>query len=93
MEIKRYGKALFESDTANLQQSLEILQPKFEVFLSGDVSDPVGINRIRAFVTDTMLVAVYEDCMNEFPDLSQLEKQFHTAFRYLKYYFPEAPTP
>ena len=95
VEIKRYGKALFEIDQENLPAALEEMQPEFRIFLGSpaDIANPVNLRRLEAFVSDTLLRAVYEDCLEQFPDLYGLEKSLNNAFRYYRYYIPENPVP
>ena len=45
------------------------------MFLEGDLNDSANLKRIYEYITDTMLIAVYNDCINEYPDMSELEEQ------------------
>ncbi|HPE55881.1 MAG TPA: hypothetical protein P5514_11425 [Bacteroidales bacterium] len=91
VKIKRYGEALFNIDTTQLLPELKRLQPDFPVFLEGDLNNPVSLNRILNFVQDTLLISVYEDVEQTYPDLDLFTSQLNDAVRHLKYYFPKAP--
>ncbi len=91
--IHRYGRALFEINRDSLGEQLRQLQPEFEIFLGNDLDNPVNLQRIDAFISDTMLQNVYKDCMKKYPDLTSLQDQLYDAFRYYHYYFPDRPIP
>jgi hypothetical protein len=93
VQIKRYGKTLFSLDTTDLKNELLKIQDAFPVFLDGDLDDPYSLSRIRGFVSDTILINLNKDCQEKFPDLIGIENQLESAFRYYKYYFPEAIIP
>jgi len=93
VQIKRYGKALFSLDTTNLKAALINIQEDYPVFLDGDLEDPHNLNRIRGFVSDTILINLNKDCQQKFPDLSNIEANLESVFRHYKYYFPEAIIP
>lgn len=93
IEIKQYGKALFELDTTNLKSGLGRLQPEFPVFLSGDLENKDNINRIRQFVQDTLLIRVYNDSRDKFSDIGWLQEDLTSAFRYITYYYPTFQVP
>ncbi|MFD2203700.1 gliding motility lipoprotein GldB [Shivajiella indica] len=42
---------------------------------------------------DTLMMALYEEVNKEFKDMSGLEEDLLTAFKYIKYYFPEFKIP
>jgi hypothetical protein len=76
-----------------LNAELEKLQPLYPMFLAGDLNDSLNLQRINDYISDTLLIAVYNDCINDYPDLSELEGELTEAFRYFKYYFPEKKLP
>ncbi|MDP3443571.1 MAG: hypothetical protein Q8T08_12000 [Ignavibacteria bacterium] len=93
INIKRYGKTLFELDTSHLQQELTVIQPSYMHFLAGDLNDTTNINQIYNFVTDTQLITYYHRSMEVYPDLSILEGNLTTAFRRFHYHFPQHILP
>ncbi len=93
LKIKRYGKALFEADTARFKEELYRLQKEFPFFLSGDLEDTANYNQLYRYVTDTQIIRIYRQTMERYPDLRLLEKNISEAFSYLKYYFPRYPIP
>jgi len=92
-EIKRYGKALFELDTNSFLDDLNRIRPEFMAFLDADFEDTANLNKIRKFVTDTQLIALYRQTMRLYPDLQQLEKELNQSFRRMQYHFPGREIP
>lgn len=93
VKIHRYAKALFSIDTSNLQAELKKLQPQFPVFLDGDLDDSYSLNSMRGFITDTFLIRVQHDVETVYPNLSSIENELNKAFKYYKYYYPNARLP
>lgn len=93
VSVQRYGKAIFELDTASLQQELKRIQPQFPVFLNGDLDDPGTLQRMKDFITDPQLIAADRDCHQAFEDLGWLEDELTLAFRHYAYYFPGRDLP
>lgn len=86
--IKRYGKALFELDTTQLQQALIGIQPDFYHFLDANLYDSSNILKIHNFVTDTQLRKLYQRSLQIFPALTQTETDLTQAFRRFHYHLP-----
>jgi hypothetical protein len=93
IKISRYEKALFNIGKSNLKTGLKNLQPQFPMFLDGDLEDSLNFLKIRNYLEDTLIVSVYNDCQLLYPDLSALEEELTSAFRYCKYYYPNTKTP
>lgn len=93
VKVNRYAQELFAIDTSNLRTELETLQPKFPIFLNGDLDDPYSLKRIKGFITDTFLIRVEKDCEATYPNLSKIEKDLEDAFKHYKYYYPETKIP
>lgn len=93
VNIHRYGKALFEIDKANLKAELEKLQPQYSIFLDGDLDDTLNLIQLSEYINDTLLISVSKDCFVAYPNLSDLENEMTSSFKYLKYYYPEKITP
>jgi hypothetical protein len=60
VKIKRYGKTLFELDTADFQNELKRIKPEFPLFLDADLNDSTNILQLYNYVTDTQLISIYE---------------------------------
>ncbi len=93
LKIHRYGKALFELDTSNLQEGLKSIQNEFRLFLGADLNDPANVQQIYDFVSDTQLISIYKQTMEVYPNLDETEGQLSDAFSRYLYFFPEKKLP
>lgn len=93
VKINRYEKELFGISLNNLKQDLKKLKPKYSFFLDGDLNDSTNIIQIKNYLTDPLITKLYSDCIKKYPDVTDLEKQFTSAFRYFKHYYPNKKTP
>jgi hypothetical protein len=93
VHIKRYGKALFEIDTAHFTEGLKKIQPEFPYFLDADLNDTANTNQLHSFVADTQVRRIYKKTMEVFPDLDSLEGELSDAFSRYQYFFPENRIP
>lgn len=59
----------------------------------GSDSDSVTVRRLKEFALNADLDTVYKHTQNKFKDLKDVERGLSTAFRHLKYYYPEATIP
>ncbi len=100
--IERFEKDLFAINPDNIEGGLTDLRSKYGNFLNLYLFGVTGIgskdsllmyDRLRGFLTDTSLKAVYTDCENMYSNFEDKEKEFTEAFRYYKYYFPEKEVP
>lgn len=89
LEIKQYGKALFDADTANLQATLKTLQPQFPQFLSADLNDPANIQQLYDFVSDTFLISLNKSVRTLYPDITELEQKLLPVYQRFSYYYPD----
>ncbi|MCF6171700.1 MAG: hypothetical protein L3J66_12040 [Bacteroidales bacterium] len=93
LKIHRYGKALFELDTSDLQAGLEMIQNEFRLFLGTDFDDSLNVRQIYDFVSDTQLITIYKKTIEVFPDLNGTEAQLSDAFSRYRYFFPDKNLP
>ena len=93
VKIHRYGKALFQLDTANLQAGLKGIQDEFRLFLGANLNDTANVQQIRDFVSDTQLISVFRETMEVYPNLDNAEGQLSDAFSRYRYFFPEKELP
>ena len=89
LQIKQYGKALFEADTANLQSALKILQPQFPQFLSADLNDSANIQQLYDFISDTFLIGLNKSVRTLYPDVAQIEKALLPVYQRFNHYYPD----
>ncbi len=45
------------------------------------------------YFNDPYVIELYDSVATHFPDLNEFEKQMEQSLRYVKFYFPEKPTP
>ena len=93
VEVKRYGKALFELDTSQISKGLQQIKQEFKYFLDSDLNDSNNIKQIYDFVSDTALINIYKKSIEVYPDNEFLNKQLNGAFKYFNYYYPQKPLP
>jgi len=92
-EIHRYEKALFTINPEQLSQGLTAIGGEYKIFLGDQYLDQANIIRLKSFISDTSMEALYHATMLCYPDLTKQSNELTQAFRYFKYYFPENATP
>ncbi|RLD45380.1 MAG: hypothetical protein DRI89_01330 [Bacteroidetes bacterium] len=93
LKIHRYGKALFDLDTSNLQVGLKGIQNEFSLFLAADLNDPENVQQIYDFVSDTQLIFISKKTMEVYPNLDGVEASLSDAFSRYQYFFPKEKIP
>ncbi len=93
LEIHRYEQALFSIDPNNLAKGLEQLQPQFGVFFNPGWNDTLNLLRLKDFITDPEIGAVYRLTQKEFKDISPLKTELEKAFSQLRMYEPNFTIP
>ncbi|NVO03729.1 MAG: gliding motility lipoprotein GldB [Bacteroidetes bacterium] len=94
VKIKRYEKALFSINPNNLKAELKPLVKDYGIFLGGaNLNDSVKLLDMKEYLTAPQIQEAYHAIIKEFPDVSDLEKQFSSAFKYFKHYYPEKKIP
>ncbi len=103
-EIRRFEKDLFSLDTTNLEIGLEQLKSAYPVFAPLYFGQILGIDgeRIKpedetayigGFIQHPPIQHLYDTCMVLYGNFEPVQAEFTQAFKYLKHYFPELPTP
>lgn len=93
VNVKRYGKAIFELDTSKMAKELKSIKPEFPLFLNADLDDTSNVNQIKNFVSDTALIRIFNKTNEVFPNNKYLDEQLSTFFKYFNYYFPQINLP
>ena len=93
VKIKRYEQALNNIAKDSLAEGLKSLQKDYYFFVGDNPSDPNHVNQIRNYLHDKIIKQLYLEVQKQFPDLSDMEKEFSQAFSLLKYHFPDATLP
>lgn len=91
--IKRYEVDLFNIDTSHFEEGIKRIFPEYKVFLGNQLPDQVGMEQLRAFVTDPQVRATYQYTMQKFPDLKWLNKGLDDAFTIYHKELPNKPVP
>lgn len=96
VEIIRLEQQLFSSTSKNeinafLQENKSFAQK----FLQVDEypHDSLLVNQLHALVHNPSLDTVYQESQQIFGDMEDIREEFETAFRYIKYYYPEFRVP
>jgi len=93
VNIHRYGKALFETDTANFLYEVSKIQDEFSLFLGNDIDNPTVLAPLYEYVTDTQLRSISDTTLKVYPDLISLENSLSDAFSRYHYFFPKKKIP
>lgn len=106
IEIRRFDKDLFGIDTLNTEKSLVDLETKYPEFghlffnnilmsKNPEIAPEGHENYVRGFVNHPFARNLFDTTQLVFPDadIQKAEAEFEQAFQYLKYYFPNLPTP
>ncbi|MDA3846513.1 MAG: hypothetical protein PF505_08205 [Vallitaleaceae bacterium] len=102
VKIEHFERDLMNVDTANIEQSIADLRSVYGDFFTRYVTNVIMIGspdssnfspRLKAFVSDSMVVEVYKESQLVFADISDIQKEINDAFKYIKYYFPDKKIP
>ena len=96
VRIRRLEQPLFEAKSrgeisAFLKEN-ELFAQKF-LRISEYPSDSILVDQLWQLSQDPHLDTLYMESQQIFADLKQWEEQFETAFRYIKYFYPEFQPP
>ena len=92
VEIFEYNKALFAIDTANFEEGIYAIRPKFQALL-GDTISPVEALFLKDFVTDTFIMKINKLTEETFPNSALVSDNVKGVYQHLKYYYPEITIP
>ena len=95
VHIKRYEKDLFSLDTEHLSEGLQQISKEYPALLieDGVWNDPEMLDQLKAYVSDPIIREIYNDVMQQFPDLKDIEAELNKAMGYYLTYFPEDSVP
>ncbi|MDR2409735.1 MAG: hypothetical protein LBE13_16715 [Bacteroidales bacterium] len=93
IKIKRYEQALNNIPKDSLQSGLIALQKDYYFFVGNDPEDSANVEQIRSYLNDKVIKQLYQEVQKQYPDLSDMEKEFSASFSLLKYHFPQANIP
>lgn len=104
VEVRRFEQDLFDLAPQLAEEDWDGLQIKYPVFLPLFVDKVLGmegqlitdkdrIKFLEGFINFPELVKLRETIEDQYGDFSELEESFKQAFKYYKYYFPDAEIP
>lgn len=100
--VIRYAQAMMDIDTNNVRSELEALIQKYPTFSDLYFKQLTGLHvenqdsfyqNVTYFLKDDRINKLKDLIREEFDDFSDIEKDLKKACQYLRYYFPEIPTP
>ncbi len=102
--IRRFDQDLFSLDTGNIVVALKQLEAKYPEFsqiyfgqILGSTDSLIAPEGhpayVKGFIRYPAVRQLYDTTQVVFGNFSDLQEQFHQAFQFLKYYFPNQPTP
>lgn len=94
VDIQRFDEAMMKLQTkeqikAFLQKNATFVNQ----FYQTSPEDTALINRLELICTNPDTRAFYEDTKKSFGNLDDLKKQLETAFKHIKYYYPDFKEP
>jgi gliding motility-associated lipoprotein GldB len=96
VKITRLERQLFSSDSkseinAFLQENKSFAQN----FLQIDEypHDSILVNQLSELMNNPAIDTLYQDSQKIFGDMEDIRQEFETAFRYIKYYYPDFTVP
>lgn len=91
--IHRYEQDLFSIDPNNLKEGLKDIHSEYEVFLGLNYKDTLQLLQMYNYLTDPLLIGLYENVVSVYPDLKFIEEELSECLTYLDYYYPETALP
>jgi hypothetical protein len=102
--IRRFEQDFFALDTNQLEAELPVLESTYGAFSDIYFGQILGskdpriapeghIDYVRGFLTYPFVQKLYDTTQVVYPDLDFFQEELTQAFRFLKYYYPEIPTP
>lgn len=93
VNIKDYGKALFELNRDSLATELSRIQKDYTLFLGTEPLNEEQIIQLSFYINDEFLNSLYSQYKSAFPSLKPIETDLQSAFQYLLFYYPESALP
>lgn len=104
VEVRRFEQDLFSIDTNQIEASLAELEAAYPEFSEVYFTYVLGSKNpqlapeghaayVQGFLRHPAIRFLYDTTQIVYPDLEAVKPEFQQAFQFLKYYFPEVPTP
>jgi gliding motility-associated lipoprotein GldB len=97
LQVKRLEQELFAASSAEEIQAFlsenPVVAQRFFPFTGEDVNDSVKVAQLYQLITNPEVQKLYRETQQTFGDFSTIKNQFETAFKHIKYYYPEFVAP
>jgi len=85
IKVERFDKIFFETPAKDLAK----VKKQFPYFFPQNVADSVWTNKLQAPIWRE----VYAEVQKKYSNIDEVQNEFETLFKHIKYYFPETKTP
>lgn len=105
-DLVEYDKLLYQIDTNAVEEGFQMIQASYPEFTNlyfsrivplnegKDAYEKIFYQELRNFLTDSRIQLLFDTVYHEFPDFTkEFGIDITTAFKRIKYYFPDAPIP
>lgn len=93
IQISRFEKVLFNINPFQIHEELEPHIDEFYFFLGDEIDNPMAQRQLFDYITDPVIIELYNETDKVFSELTELENELTNAFKYYKYYFPDNEIP
>ncbi|MGM0565142.1 MAG: hypothetical protein ACQESX_00165 [Bacteroidota bacterium] len=93
VSMKRYEQDLFTIPPGKLEEQLPELQNHYSYFLGDEAISEQQFKRLYDYVTDPLIIELYEKTKEVYPDNEWLYQELTSLFSYFRHYFPEKAIP
>jgi len=102
IDIQRFDKALFQVDSSRYEAHFDSLKKAYPDFYPLYLNELLSLRPNPVYSQEQLLLrfaqnaniqGLYDSCLIRYDNISPLENDFETAFRYYKYYFPNRKIP
>ncbi|PHN04801.1 gliding motility lipoprotein GldB [Flavilitoribacter nigricans] len=104
VDIRRFEQDLFAIDTSQIEEGLAALEAKYPEFSEVYFTYVLGSKNpqmapegheayVKGFLQHPAIQFLYDTTQVVYPRLDDIQSEFAQAFKYLKYHFPDYPTP
>ena len=103
IKIDRFDRDFHAMDTTRLQDEVSRMRQRygrfFDLFVNSQIQGALDTTltleqRLNGFLNDSFYQEnLYPECQTVFNDVTDIEHELDTAFRYIHYYFPEKKIP
>lgn len=96
VEVNRLDQALFSLES---KEEIQVFLDKHPLYAEKFIGihkypdDSVVVNELYRLIHDVHIDTLYQETQEVFGDLSELTKEFESAFRHIKYYYPDFTPP